>query len=81
MAFDSFSAFISMGNHGPYVWASYGVFFILLLVLVSWSLQRRRVAINACRQLYESQGAGRLTDSGETARAQATFTRVNVSND
>lgn len=31
MAFDSFSAFLQMGTHGPYVWSAY---LIVLLSLV-----------------------------------------------
>lgn len=81
MAFDSFSAFLSMGSHGPYVWASYGVFFILLLVLMFWSVQRHKAAIEVCRRLHESRVSESLTNSGEAGRASATFTRVNVSND
>lgn len=30
MAFESFSDFLAMGNHGPYVWAAYGVFAIAM---------------------------------------------------
>lgn len=32
--FDSFAAFIHMGGHGKYVWASYLVTFVALLGLV-----------------------------------------------
>jgi heme exporter protein D len=31
--FDDFSAFIQMGNHGPYVWACYALMFLVLLLL------------------------------------------------
>ena len=34
MQFDSFSAFISMGKYGFYVWLSYGVALLLLSLLV-----------------------------------------------
>lgn len=78
MAFDSFSAFIAMGGHGPYVWASYGMFFVLLLAMMIWSVQRRKAAVEACRRLYEAQGSER---SGNSTRVPASFARVNVSND
>ncbi|WP_281561043.1 heme exporter protein CcmD [Thalassomonas sp. RHCl1] len=34
MQFDSFSDFLHMGGYGFYVWLSYGVGFVLLLLLV-----------------------------------------------
>lgn len=34
MQFNSFADFMAMGNHGFYVWLSYGVSLILLLLLV-----------------------------------------------
>lgn len=43
MQFDSLSAFIAMGTHGPYVWTCYGVtaFLIGLCVLAPrWRLRR-----------------------------------------
>ncbi len=78
MAFDSFSAFIAMGGHGPYVWVCYGVFFVLLSAVMIWSVQRQKAVIEACRRVYETHGA---ESSGKVSRASATFKRVNVSND
>lgn len=34
MAFDSFSEFIAMGGHAPYVWSAWGVTALLLLAIV-----------------------------------------------
>jgi len=34
MYFDSFSEFVAMGNHGLYVWLSYGIF----LVVIMWNI-------------------------------------------
>ncbi|HTN32949.1 MAG TPA: heme exporter protein CcmD [Marinobacter sp.] len=78
MEFDSFSAFIAMGGHGPYVWACYGVFFVLLSAVMIWSVQSQKAVIEACRRVYETQGA---ESSGKVSHASATFKRVNVSND
>lgn len=51
MAFDSLRAFIMMDGHGPYVWACYIVFFLLLGWLVAWSFsQRRRLEADQRRQ-------------------------------
>jgi heme exporter protein D len=78
MKFDSFSAFITMGGHGPYVWACYGVFFVFLSAVMIWSVQRQKAVIDACRRVHEL----RNTDgSDQASRASATFTRVNVSKD
>ena len=42
MAFDSFSAFMVMEGHGPYVWSCYAAFFLLMIGLMVWSLRRRK---------------------------------------
>lgn len=34
MYFDSWEAFISMGGHGPFVWAAYGVTLVTMMFLV-----------------------------------------------
>jgi heme exporter protein D len=38
MAFESFADFITMGKHGSYVWAAYGVTFVIVVwnVLQPW---------------------------------------------
>lgn len=79
MAFESFSAFVAMEGHGPYVWVCYGVFFALMTFLVVWSLHSRKAMIDACRRGYEFQADKR---KGASARAaSASFARVNVSQD
>ncbi|MEC7377466.1 MAG: heme exporter protein CcmD [Pseudomonadota bacterium] len=79
MAFDSFSAFVVMEGHGPYVWACYGVFFLLMIALMAGSLRRRRAVIESCRRGYERQSDGH----GQQASQQpaAAFTRIKVSQD
>ncbi|MCG7199207.1 heme exporter protein CcmD [Marinobacter pelagius] len=77
MAFDSFSAFIAMEGHGPYVWTCYGVFFVLMVGLMAWSRRRRSATMAACRRNYERQERGQQ----RAARPAATFTRVEVSQD
>ncbi|MBK1885552.1 MULTISPECIES: heme exporter protein CcmD [Marinobacter] len=79
MAFDSFSAFISMEGHGPYVWACYAVFFVLMAVMMVGSVRSRTAVIESCRRGYEFQA-----DKGKVATAStssASFARVNVSQD
>lgn len=79
MAFDSFSAFIAMDGHGPYVWACYAVFLVLVAGMMIWSARRNRAVIEECRRRFEQQQG----TSGKDARprAAATFTRVDVSQD
>lgn len=77
MAFESFSAFIAMEGHGPYVWTCYGVFFVLMVGLMIWSQRRRSATMDACRRNYERQAQGQQ----RAARPTATFTRVEVSQD
>jgi heme exporter protein D len=79
MAFESFSAFMVMEGHGPYVWSCYAAFFLLMIGLMVWSLRRRKAAIEACRRGYEFQ-AGRKDQQAAPASA-ASFTRVKVSQD
>ena len=78
MAFESFAAFLSMEGHGPYVWTCYAAFFVLMAVMMIWSLRRRRAVIQSCRRIYESL---ENQQGGASSRASATFTRVKVSQD
>lgn len=79
MAFDSFSAFMVMEGHGPYVWSCYAAFFVLMIGLMASSLRRRKAAIETCRRGYEFQ-VGRQDPQAPQASA-ASFTRVKVSQD
>ncbi|MDN3557548.1 heme exporter protein CcmD [Halomonas maura] len=52
MAFDSLSAFLAMGGHGPYVWAAYGATVALLLgVTLHARAERRQVLRDLRRRL------------------------------
>ncbi|GGE58662.1 hypothetical protein GCM10011533_09030 [Streptosporangium jomthongense] len=79
MAFDSFSAFIAMEGHGPYVWACYAVFFILMIATMAGSVRSRKAVIESCRRGYEFE-ADRSKVAASPAPS-ASFTRVNVSQD
>lgn len=78
MAFDSFSAFIAMEGHGPYVWACYVVFFVLMGVMMIWSVRSRKEIIKTCRRGYEFQAD---KSKMATPTPSASFARVNVSQD
>ena len=42
MNFSSFSEFIAMGNHGLYVWTSYGVALAVMVLNVTLPIMARR---------------------------------------
>lgn len=76
MAFDSFGAFIAMEGHGPYVWACYLVFFLLMGGLCAWSLRQRRVVVARHRRRASS-----AVSSSDAKPAGASFTRIESSQD
>ena len=49
MQFDSFSAFLAMGGYGFYVWLSYGVSALLLIILVMASMSQKKSVIDHIR--------------------------------
>lgn len=52
MNWESLAAFINMGGAAPFVWGSYGVT-LLLIVVELWALSRRRK--DTLRRLYRLQ--------------------------
>lgn len=46
MSFASFSEFIAMGNHGPYVWTAYGISLAVLGLNIALPLVARRRYLN-----------------------------------
>ena len=80
MAFDSFTAFIEMGGHGPFVWSCYALFFVSLAVMVWWSLRQRRQLQARLRRQWQLES--RRTGSGNSqveGPASADFTPFNPS--
>ncbi|HAQ25986.1 MAG TPA: heme exporter protein CcmD [Pseudomonas sp.] len=56
MNFSSFSEFIAMGNHGLYVWTSYGISLaVLALNVVLPMLARRRYLQDEARRLRREE--------------------------
>lgn len=77
MAFESFSAFLAMEGHGPYVWTCYAVFVVLLAGMVFWSAKRHQATYRMCKRSHEQQAR-----KGQAKpKAAATFTRVEISQD
>lgn len=75
MAFDSFGAFMVMEGHGPYVWACYFVFFLLMGAVVFWSLRQRRFVIAQQRRRSDR------TPVRDRSTTGASFTRIESSQD
>ncbi|TBR43149.1 heme exporter protein CcmD [Marinomonas agarivorans] len=42
MAFESFSEFLAMGTHGPYVWSVYGITGVFLVGMVLQTLSAKK---------------------------------------
>ncbi|HLT05747.1 MAG TPA: heme exporter protein CcmD [Pseudomonas sp.] len=56
MNFASFSDFLAMGNHGLYVWSSYGAGMLVLLINVALPLlARRRYLQDEARRLRREE--------------------------
>lgn len=55
MQFSSFQEFIAMGNHGFYVWLSYGICFALLTLLVILSFHKNKQIIEQIRQRQQRE--------------------------
>lgn len=52
MSFDSFSEFLAMGGHGTYVWLSYAIALILIVInLVSPLLRKKQLISELKRRL------------------------------
>ena len=50
MYFESFSEFVAMGNHGPYVWGAYGVTVIVIAGLLITAARRKAQLSREIRQ-------------------------------
>lgn len=79
MPFESFSDFIAMGDHGRYVWACYGVFFLLCGLLAWWSVFERRQVVRAQRFQQQMQSSGKGSDSSWSPAGEASFQRIQSS--
>ncbi len=56
MNFSSFADFIAMGNHGVYVWTSYGISLAVLILNVALpALARRRYLQDEARRLRREE--------------------------
>ncbi|MFC0323496.1 heme exporter protein CcmD [Gallibacterium melopsittaci] len=53
--FDSWSAFWQMGNHGFYVWLSYGISLVAILLFVIMSHRDKRKVLNEVQKEIQRQ--------------------------
>ncbi|MGB0206080.1 MAG: heme exporter protein CcmD [Neptuniibacter sp.] len=52
MSFDSFSEFLAMGGHGKYVWLSYAIALVVIVInIVNPVLQKKKVISDLARRL------------------------------
>lgn len=52
MNFESFSDFIAMGGHGFYVWLSYAIALVIVVInIVSPVMQKRKVLTDLARRM------------------------------
>ena len=57
MAFKSFSEFVAMAGHGPYIWTAYGVTLVLILYILAAPVLRQRRFVREERQRHLRSGA------------------------
>lgn len=68
MQFDSFTDFLVMGGHGPYVWAAYLAFFAVVLgsvLAARWQYQSIVTQQRRMARLEENRNQQRATQRGE----------------
>lgn len=52
MSFDSFSEFLAMGGHGKYVWLSYAIALVVIVInIVNPVIQKKKVISDLARRL------------------------------
>ncbi|MDF2177488.1 heme exporter protein CcmD [Aliiglaciecola sp. CAU 1673] len=72
MQFDSFQSFLAMGGYGLYVWLSFGVGLLSLLLLWWHGLHSRRCLIEALRKEQARQTRIRASQqNGEKHESKA----------
>jgi len=77
MQFDSFSAFIDMGGYGFYVWLSYSVATILLLILILSSVTSHKQVIKSIAQ--RKQREDKLRQARKQRQQQDTQLKAKLS--
>ena len=50
MAFETFTDFLAMGKHGPFVWASYGISLLIIVANIVAPLQRKKALLTEIKR-------------------------------
>lgn len=53
--FYSFQEFLAMGEHGPYVWSTWGITLLAMVGFIMYSLSQRRRLIEELKTQYARQ--------------------------
>lgn len=77
MAFSSFSAFLVMGGHAPYVWAAWGVTALLMIASVWHARVERRQLIRDVKRRVRRE----TTRSPQSASAAPNLLQASHSDD
>ena len=54
LSFESFSAFLDMGGHAPYVWSAWGCALLMFIYNIISPVRRRRKIIQELKSLAQS---------------------------
>ena len=67
MYFADVNALIEMGGHGFYVWLSYGITIIVLVLLIVYPVRKGKKTLKTIRQrkLYEDKLGDTHADAGQ----------------
>ena len=69
MEFNSFAEFLAMGRHGLYVWLSYGITAVIVVINVILPMMQRRRFLKEQRQRMRRE---RRHQTGEKQHASST---------
>ncbi|MBM95014.1 MAG: heme exporter protein CcmD [Oceanospirillaceae bacterium] len=69
MEFNSFAEFLAMGRHGLYVWLSYGITAVIVVINVILPMMQRRRFLKEQRQRMRRE---RRNQTGEKQHASST---------
>lgn len=58
MEFASFSEFMAMGKHGPFVWSAYGITFLVVLGNILYPVLRNRSLQQDIKRKVKREQAG-----------------------
>lgn len=61
-AFESFSEFIAMAGHGPYVWTAYAICFVVLVAVLIVPVRAYRRQLRLIKQQAGLQSSNRSVD-------------------